>query len=197
MKVETFVRGPLQNNVYLLSDETSRTAALIDPALGSEDLLERITSAELTLVYILNTHGHFDHVENDAFFREATGASVVIHRADVPALHDYAGLAPDIVLEGGEALRVGALTLQVRHTPGHSPGSVCFLVGELLFAGDTLFAGSVGRYDLPGGDERALFASLKRDILSLPDETRVFPGHGQPTTVGAERATNPFLLNVG
>jgi len=193
VRLETFVRGPLQNNVYLLIDEATRLAAIIDPAIGSEDIQDRIAAEGLALRYILNTHGHFDHISGDDFFRKATGAHIAIHEADAPALQEQEGIEADILLRGGELLELGVTRIAVRHTPGHSPGSVCFLVKGTLFAGDTLFAGSVGRFDFPGGDPVALLHSIRQQVLSLPDETEVLPGHGRATTVGQERATNPFL----
>ena len=196
MRVETFVRGPLQNNVYLLCDELSNEAAIIDPGIGSDDLLEHIKKQQLQLRYVLVTHGHFDHVDNVALFREQTGASVVLHHADAAALEELAGVSADVLLDGGEELALGSLTLQTFHTPGHSPGGVCFLVEDHLFAGDTLFAGSIGRSDFPDSDGALLFQAIAEKILPLPDATHVLPGHGEATTVGAERANNPFLQGL-
>ena len=196
MKVETFVRGPLLNNVYLLWDEQSRDAAIIDPGIGSDDLLTNIQDYDLRLRYILNTHRHFDHVDNDAFYRERTGAAIVLHHADAAMLEAEFGIAPDILLHGGEELALGSLTIRTLHTPGHSAGGVCFLVEDHLFAGDTLFAGAVGRSDFEDSDGGALLQAIAEKILPLPDATRVLPGHGEATTVGAERANNPFLRGL-
>ena len=196
MRVETFVRGPLLNNVYLLCDEHSNEAAIIDPGIGSDDLLKNIEKQQLRLRYVLVTHAHFDHIDNVAFFREQTGASVVSHRADAAALEELAGVSADVLLHGGEELALGSLTLQTFHTPGHSPGGVSFLVEDHLFAGDTLFAGSIGRSDFPDSDGALLLKAIAEKILTLPDATHVLPGHGEATTVGTERANNPFLRGL-
>ena len=145
---------------------------------------------------MLVTHGHFDHVDNVAHFREQTGAEVVSHRADAAVLEEQAGVSADVLLDGGEELALGSLTLQTFHTPGHSPGGVCFLVEDHLFAGDTLFAGSIGRSDFPDSDGALLLRAIAEKILPLPDATHVLPGHGGATTVGAERANNPFLRGL-
>ena len=194
MKVETFVRGPLLNNVYLLWDERSNEAAIIDPGIGSDDLLRNIEDKQLQLRFILNTHRHFDHVDCDEVFRERTGAPIVLHRDDAAILEEELGIKADMLLAGGEELPLGGLTIRTLHTPGHSAGGMCFLVEDCLFAGDTLFAGSVGRSDFPDSDGALLLKAIAEKILPLPDATRVLPGHGEATTVGAERAHNPFLL---
>ncbi|MCY4436768.1 MAG: MBL fold metallo-hydrolase [Chloroflexi bacterium] len=193
MRVETFVRGPLLNNVYLLWDEHSNEAAIIDPGIQSDDLLQNIQDLQLNLRYVLNTHRHFDHVDNDEFYREQTGAPIVLHQDDAAMLKDQLGIEPDMLLQGGEELALGGLTIRTLHTPGHSAGGMCFLVEDHLFAGDTLFAGSVGRSDFEDSDGELLLKVIAEKILPLPDATRVLPGHGDETTVGAERAGNPFL----
>ena len=194
MRVETFVRGPLLNNVYLLWDEQSNEAAIIDPGIGSDDLLRNIEEKQLRLRYILNTHRHFDHVDCDEVFRERAGAQIVLHRDDAAFLEEELGITADVLLTGGEELPLGGLTIRALHTPGHSAGGVSFLVEDCLFAGDTLFAGSVGRSDFPDSNGALLLEAIAEKILPLPDGTRVLPGHGEATTVGAERAHNPFLL---
>ncbi len=196
MRVETFVRGPLQNNVYLLCDQHSNEAAIIDPGIGSDDLLKNIEEQQLRLRYVLVTHAHFDHIDNVALFREQTGAEVVSHRADAAVLEELAGVAADVLLDGGEELALGSLNIRTFHTPGHSPGGVCFLAEDHLFAGDTLFAGSIGRSDFPDSEGALLLKAIAETILPLPDATHVLPGHGEATTVGAERANNPFLRGL-
>ena len=196
MRVETFVRGPLLNNVYLLWDEHSNEAAIIDPGIGSDDLLKHVEEQQLHLRYVLVTHAHFDHVDNVALFREQTGAGVVLHQADAAALEELVGVSADVLQNGGEELTLGSLTIRTLHTPGHSPGGVCFLVEDHLFAGDTLFAGSIGRSDFPDSDSAALLKAIAEEILPLPDATHVLPGHGDRTTIGTERATNPFLQGL-
>ncbi|MYB76238.1 MAG: MBL fold metallo-hydrolase [Chloroflexi bacterium] len=196
MKVETFVRGPLLNNVYLLWDEDSKDAAIIDPAMMSEDVLQTIQDNQLTLRYILNTHRHFDHVDCIDFFREKTGAPAFLHQDDAAMLKDQLGIVPDVLLQGGEELALGSLTIRTLHTPGHTAGGMSFLVEDHLFAGDTLFAGSVGRSDFEDSDGELLLEVIAEKILPLPDGTRVLAGHGDETTVGAERANNPFLQGL-
>ncbi len=196
MKVETFVRGPLLNNVYLLWDEQSKDAAIIDPAMMSEDVLQTIQDNQLTLRYILNTHRHFDHVDCVDFFREQTGAPAFLHQDDAEMLKEQLGIVPDVLLQGGEELALGSLTIRTLHTPGHSAGGMCFLVEDHLFAGDTIFAGSVGRSDFPDSDGELLLKVIAEKLLPLPDATHVLTGHGDATTIGAERANNPFLQGL-
>ena len=196
MKVETFVRGPLLNNVYLLWDEQSNDSAIIDPGMMSEDVLQTIQDNQLTLRYILNTHRHFDHVDCVDFFREHTGAPALLHQDDAAMLKDQLGIVPDVLLQGGEELALGSLTIRTFHTPGHTAGGMCFLVEDHLFAGDTLFAGSVGRSDFEDSDGELLLEVIVEKILPLPDATRILTGHGDETTVGAERTGNPFLQGL-
>ncbi len=197
MKVETFVRGPLLNNVYLLWDVDGNDAAIIDPGIGSDDLLARVEERQLRLRYVLLTHRHYDHVDCAELFRERFGAPLVLHQDDAALLEEQLGIVPDMLLGGGEELALGSLTIRTLHTPGHSAGGMCFLVEDVLFAGDTLFAGSVGRSDFPDSDGEALLKAVAAKILPLPDATRVLPGHGEATTIGAERAGNPFLQGLG
>jgi glyoxylase-like metal-dependent hydrolase (beta-lactamase superfamily II) len=196
MRVETFVRGPLQNNVYLLWDEDTNEAAIIDPGIGSDDLLQVIEERQLQLRYILNTHRHWDHVDCDGVFHEQTGAPIVLHQDDAAMLKEEMGITPDLLLLGGEELTLGSLTIKTLHTPGHSAGGISFLVEDHLFAGDTVFAGSIGRSDFPDSDGNLLLEVIAAKILPLPDATRVLPGHGPETTVGAERTGNPFLQGL-
>jgi glyoxylase-like metal-dependent hydrolase (beta-lactamase superfamily II) len=201
--------GPLDNGVYLVVDEATKATALVDPSFESEPILEEIRARELRLEWILNTHGHYDHVVNNAYFKRETGAPLAIHPADVPFLegmeqqarwmgipHREDSPPPDRLLREGEEIEVGSLRLRVVHTPGHSPGGVAFLVGEAAIVGDSLFAGSIGRWDLPGGDEGTLLESIRTRLLTLPDATRVYPGHGPATTIGEERQSNPYLATI-
>jgi glyoxylase-like metal-dependent hydrolase (beta-lactamase superfamily II) len=192
----------------VIDDETGR-AAVIDPSWESEVVLERLRERGLTLEWILNTHGHYDHIVNNALFKRETGAPLAIHPEDLPLLNSmgeqaaWMGMAhgddsppPDRMLAEGDVIPVGGLELRVVQTPGHSPGSVTFLVDEIAIVGDVLFAGSIGRTDLPGGDERGLLETIRTRLLTLPDETRVLPGHGPVTTIGTERMSNPFLAGL-
>ena len=205
MLIETLVVGPLQVNAYLLGCPRTKEAAVIDPGADGERILRALQTAGLKLKLIINTHGHFDHVGGNALLREQTGAELLLHAADLPLLRGAASHAaiydlstvpspePDRLLQGGEKLGFGDLELQVLHIPGHSPGGICLLGDGHLFAGDVLFAGSVGRTDLPGGDHHALIEGIRRRLLTLSDATVVHPGHGPETTIGRERKANPFL----
>jgi glyoxylase-like metal-dependent hydrolase (beta-lactamase superfamily II) len=205
--IEVFGGGPLENNTYLILDEETGQAAVVDPTWETEGDLDRLLKRGVTLAWILNTHGHYDHIVNNAVWKRRTGAPLAIHATDVPLLeamreqaawmgipHGEDSPPPDHLLADEETIPVGGLTVKVLHTPGHSPGGVTFLVGEVAIVGDALFAGSIGRTDLPGGDQDVLLEAIRTRLLTLPDSTRVLPGHGPETTIGAERRTNPFLV---
>jgi len=208
-QVHPFVAGPLANNVFLLADTETRQAALIDPGYDSEFILDRIQREGLTLTAILCTHGHFDHVAGVAFFKDQTDAPLYLHEGDVElATHAEEqawmfGLEcpnsppPDVVWRGEETFPLGATTFTVRHTPGHSPGSVSLVTAGLVLVGDVLFQGSVGRTDLPGGNFATLLDSIHRVLFALPEETRVYCGHGPETTIGREKRFNPFCRRPG
>ena len=205
MKVHAFTLGPLQSNSYLCADEATREGLLFDPGMESEPVAEALARERLTLTAIINTHGHFDHVFGNAYFKAKTGAPLLMHRADldlVKRLEEqslYFGFratpspAPDRFLEEGDEVRVGGTRLTVLHTPGHSPGGICLVTDGTAFVGDTLFAGSIGRTDLPGGSAETLLTSIREKLLTLPDDTVIYPGHGPATTIGHERRHNPFL----
>lgn len=205
MFLETLIVGDLQENCYLLACEATQEAALIDPGAEAERLLQAVTAQGFTLKYILNTHGHFDHIGAIAELVATTGAAFLLHEADLFLLDGLANEPlqayfqipqpphPTHTLKDGDRTAVGKLVLQVLHTPGHTPGSVCFRVEDVVFSGDTLFFHSVGRTDLPGGSHERLLTSLREKLLSLNDAVRVLPGHGPATTIGNERQSNPFL----
>jgi len=207
MIFEQLAVGPLQCNCYILGDEQTREALIIDPGEEANRILAVVTRHRLTVRALLHTHAHFDHVGATAELREATGAEVCLHRGDEPLYDNLAlqaqwfGLPPPKETpvtrwcEDKEELIAGGVVASLLHTPGHTPGSVCGLVSAaaMLFSGDTLFAGSVGRTDLWGGSHEQLMASITNRLLALPDETVVYPGHGPSTTIGRERKTNPFL----
>ncbi|MBI3948827.1 MAG: MBL fold metallo-hydrolase [Armatimonadetes bacterium] len=210
MVIERFEVGPMGNNVYLVVDEESGDAAIIDPGLESDPALDRARERGWKVRAIINTHGHFDHVDRDAHFRQQTGAELLIHADDAPMLRAlpqqaaWFGMsagpapAPDRLLRDGDEISVGRIRLRVLHTPGHTPGGVCLLTepaesSPVLFSGDTLFAGSVGRTDFVGGDYATLIRSIRERLLPLPDDTLVYPGHGPETTIGEERRSNPFV----
>ncbi len=205
MILETILTGPLETNTYLVGDRSTGEAIVIDPGGDVDAIVARLSELKVRLKAIVNTHGHFDHVSGNRALIEATGAPLYIHKEDVPLL-DLAARAADAFavraenspppsgfLEEGEDLTVGRFRFSVVHTPGHSPGSVT-LVGEgKAFCGDLVFYGSVGRTDLPGGSAETLRDSIRRCIMTLPDDTVLYPGHGPETNVGLEKQQNPFF----
>lgn len=199
--------GPFAENTYLLACTASGKAALIDPGDKPDLLWDAITSRGLTLDLILLTHAHLDHVGALTPIRERSGAPVLLHPDDdwllAEAHRHWASFGRSIApiapaerqLAHGEVITLGELQLTVLHTPGHTPGSVCFYLErqQVLIGGDTLFHRSVGRTDLPGGNSRTLVHSIREQLWPLPDATQVLPGHGEPTTIGEERLENPFV----
>ncbi len=208
MIVETIVVGALQVNCYLLGCERAQQAIVIDPGDNPAAILRALQRYGLSLAKIIATHAHFDHVLAARRLQEATGAAFQLHPADRPLLAAMQrttlawmgydpGEPPQVNggLTEGEIITAGDMALEVRATPGHSPGGVTLVdhAGRRAFTGDALFAGSIGRTDLHGGNLELLLASIQAQILSLPDDYAVLPGHGEASTVGAERRGNPFL----
>lgn len=212
MLLETFPVGPLQCNCTVLADEASGEAIVIDPGDDPRTILELIERRKLKVKALLHTHTHLDHVGGSAALKHATGAPVCVHGDDVflydllpaqGALFGFRLEQPepvDHLLKEAEVIRAGPLEVEVIHTPGHTPGSLTFRVTEggkestpLLLTGDTLFQGSIGRTDLWGGSFEEIMRSIHTKLLPFPDGVRVLPGHGPETTIGRERALNPFL----
>lgn len=206
--VVTLPNGQFLENCYLVGDEATGAAVIIDPGEEWERFLAELKGRNWRLEAIWLTHAHLDHVLGVAEVHAATGAPIWLHPGDRP-LYDtlpqqglWFGLrvqpppAPHHHLVAGESVSVGPHRFEVRHTPGHSPGSVSLVGNGIVFSGDALFAGSIGRTDLPGGDYDTLIASIRRELLTLPDQTVVLSGHGPPTIVATERATNPFLVRA-
>jgi glyoxylase-like metal-dependent hydrolase (beta-lactamase superfamily II) len=199
--------GPLHCNCSIVGDETSREAMVIDPGDYIEQILAIVQRHGLTVKQIVITHAHIDHIGGAAKLKKITGAPVLMNANDQMLLKmldvqaSWLGMKPpentaiDASVGTGDKLRVGDLTADVIHTPGHTEGSIClfFAPEQKLIAGDTLFAGSIGRTDLPGGSFKKIMQSLLGPVLALPDETVVIPGHGELTTIGEERESNPFL----
>ena len=204
---ETFPVGPLGCNCTILADEHTREAIVVDPGAEVSRILAALAAAAVTVRQIVVTHAHIDHIAGALALKQATGAPVLYNHADLPlvammdAQANWLGVAtpdvrpPDHSPSDDEILTVGTLQAQVLHTPGHTQGSVSLYLPAqaLLLAGDTLFSGSVGRTDLPGGNMSQLLASIHDRLLTLPDKTLVIPGHGAETTIGIERRSNPFL----
>ena len=207
MILETFPVGPLQCNCTILGDEAAGEAIVIDPGDDITRIHQRLNELGLKLKQILITHGHIDHVGGALKLKRLTGAPILLNENDLPLLNmmdkqaAWLGVAtpevaaPDESLTDGMTVGLTSFPAQVLHTPGHTQGSVClhFAPLNMVIAGDTLFAGSIGRTDLPGADGAQIIRSIESRLLALPDDTRVLPGHGPATTIGDERESNPFL----
>jgi hydroxyacylglutathione hydrolase len=205
--IETFPVGPLQCNCTIMGDPSTGEAIVIDPGEEISRIHTRLTTLGLKLKQILITHAHIDHIGGALALKRLTGAPILLNENDLPLLAmmetqaTWVGTAtpetaaPDGSLDQGQRVGLESIPAHVIHTPGHTPGSVClyFAPISLLVAGDTLFAGSIGRTDLPGGNSRQILSSIHSSLLVLPEETRVLPGHGRLTTIGEEKQSNPFL----
>jgi glyoxylase-like metal-dependent hydrolase (beta-lactamase superfamily II) len=207
MKIETVIVGPLQVNCYIVYDEHSLDAVVIDPGDQPEKVLKLAKNKGLRISSIICTHGHFDHTGGIYAIREKTGAKVLLHIDELPVYTRAESQGaiwgfnivqpphPDQFVKDGDEISAGGLTLRVIHTPGHSPGGICLATEGIVFTGDTVFAGSIGRTDFPGGSIEALKVSFKK-ILSLPPETILYPGHGNWTTVSDEWRQNFFVHEI-
>lgn len=205
LKIETIVNGPFMENCFLAWDEDAMKGILVDPGSEAERLVRTAGFLNVEVEGIFNTHAHIDHAGAVAEIKKQLGVPFALHPEDeflLAGLPDQArmfGLPPIAVpevdrrLAEGDEIQVGGLTGTVIHTPGHTPGGVCFLFGDSVFVGDTLFAGSIGRTDLPGGSLPQIIASIKDKLLVLDDDVRAYSGHGPATTIGSERKYNPFL----
>ena len=207
MIFETLVVGQLAVNCFILGCEKTKEAVVIDPGSNAERVAAAIQKLGLKVKYVVNTHGHFDHVGGNRAILAATGATLLIHRDDVPFLSRAADVAtmyglttensppPGQTLHDGMSVSFGEYELKVLHTPGHTPGGCSLYIEKegMVITGDTLFADSVGRTDFPGSSHEALISGIRTKLLTLPDETLVFPGHGPSTTIGRERLHNEYL----
>lgn len=205
MKLNQLTVGQLGVNCYIVSCEDTKEAIVIDPGDNAEKILEKIDRENLQLKYIVNTHGHADHIGANNMIKNKTNALIVIHADDAPMLGNpklnlsvYIGASitsddADIILNDGDSITIGNVSLSVFHTPGHTKGGICLLAEGTLFSGDTLFAESIGRCDFPDGSMTDLINSIQSKLMNLPDGVKVYPGHGPTTTIGWERNHNPYL----
>ncbi len=207
MILKHLVVGPLGANCYIVGDEASRQGIVIDPGAEARTIIKAIGELGLSISVIVVTHAHFDHIGAVPAVKEATGAQLAIHEAEAsmhigPFARMIASMTggsfsksphPERLLKDGDVIEIGGLRFTVLHTPGHSPGGICLYGHGMVFTGDTLFNYGVGRSDFPGCSHRQLIHSIKSKLMSLPDDTVVYPGHGPPTTIGEEQRGNPFL----
>ena len=205
MIIRSITVGPVMTNCYVVGCEETKKGVIIDPGDEVDRILMEAVEEKLSIVYIINTHGHFDHVGGNSRLKKATGADLMIHPLDAPMLQDVAASAanwglqadnspePDRLLNDGDTVSFGNLTFKVYHTPGHTAGGISLHSNSDVFVGDTLFAGSVGRTDFPGGDFDLLKSSIHEKLFTLDDSVTVWPGHNQQTTIGREKRMNPFV----
>lgn len=205
MIIKRLTVGPIQANCFILGCEETNIAAVIDPGDEADRILMALAEDKLTVKYLINTHGHFDHVGANNRMKKATGAEILIHSLDAPMLARLSESAgnwgmsaedspePDRLIEEGDEIEVGNIVLKVLHTPGHTPGGVSLYTDNAVFVGDTLFAGSIGRTDFPGGSFETLKSSIQDKLFALGDDVTVYTGHMGNTTIGNEKRTNPFV----
>jgi hydroxyacylglutathione hydrolase len=205
MILKKIIVGDMEENCYLVADERTRNAIIIDPGDDYDRIKKIIEQNQLTPKFIVNTHGHADHIGADDKF----GLPVYIHKLDAQCLTDsgrnlshFVGapftlnLSSVKTVENGDFIKLDSLSLEVIHTPGHTPGGICLKADDLIFTGDTLFFGGIGRTDFPGASEQELLASIRDRLLNFADQTAIYPGHGPSSTIGNEKRRNPFLANA-
>lgn len=205
LQVEPLIVGPLFSNCYIIYDDVEKLGAVIDPGDDAEIILTKVKEIDVEIKYILATHGHFDHIGAVAELKTALGADFLAHQDDFFFIEDGKNAAlrwgvdiqqppkPDRFIKDGDKIKIGKFEFKVIHTPGHSPGGVCFLYNRMLFGGDTLFQGSIGRTDFRKGSFEDLKNSIRKRLYSLPDDTIVYTGHGPITTIGDEKKYNAFV----
>ena len=205
MIIKELVVGPLMANCFIFGCKETKEAVVIDPGGDADRILFSLADSGLTVKYIINTHGHFDHVAANGKIKDATGADILIHPLDAPMLGSLSANAAffgisvensppcDQTIEEGDTVSFGKITLKVLHTPGHTPGGISLYTDKIVFVGDTLFSGSIGRTDFPGGDFNTLISSIRTKLFKMDDDVRVFSGHGPETSIGSEKRFNPFV----
>lgn len=204
MIIKKLTVGPIMANCFILGCEETKEAVVIDPGDETDRILAALVESELKVKYIINTHGHFDHIGGNKKLKDATGADIMIHALDAPMFNHIAASAAawglsaedsppaDRTLEEGDVITFGKINLKVIHTPGHSPGGISLYTDGYVFVGDTLFQGSIGRTDLPGGSYNTLISNIQNKLFVLGDDVQVFTGHGPETDIQREKRFNPF-----
>ena len=202
--LKAFTVGPMEANCYILYNPDKREGLIIDPGAEGSRLIKFIKQEKISINYIINTHGHPDHIGANRKIKEHTNAPILIHQYDAPMLTKSESVLPlifplesssppaDTFIKDGDLIECAGMKLKVLHTPGHTPGGISLLIDDFIFTGDTLFSGSIGRSDLPGGSQEVLLNSIKK-ILSLDENLIIYPGHGPSTTVSEELHSNPFI----
>lgn len=205
MEIIRVPAGVYAANCYIIYSKTTKDGIIVDPGGDADDLSSYVKRNDLNIKHIILTHGHGDHIGGVIGLKASLGATVMIHEEDKDMLMDgeknlstsmamgTVEVEPDVLLRDGDIIEIGDLKIEIIHTPGHTKGSICIKIGENIITGDTLFAGSIGRTDLFGGDYDSIIKSIKEKLMVYSDEVQVFPGHGTPSTIGRERVSNPFL----
>lgn len=207
MNIDKITSGPFETNGYLVSDETGEAAIFDAPLESTHEFMKYIRRKNLKVTAIFLTHSHWDHTADAAELRRQTGAKIYMHKDDIYRVlepnkftifrlpFNLESFSPDVELQGGEEFTVDNMKFKALHTPGHTEGGVCFVeeANKVIFSGDTLFDGSIGRCDLPGGSLDVLLSSIHEKLLVYPDETLIYPGHGEPTNIKNEKLNNPYL----
>lgn len=204
MIIQMLTVGPIMANCFIVGCEDTKNAVVIDPGDEADRILLSLSDSSLTVKYIINTHGHFDHVGGNKRIKEVTGADLLIHPLDAPMLNQLSASAsrwglvsedsppPDRELDEGDTIEFGQIQMKVIHTPGHTQGGISLHTDGYVFVGDTLFSGSIGRTDFPGGSHETLISSIQNKLFKLGDDVKVMSGHGPETTLGQEKRHNPF-----